>query len=97
MHHKSSRIFQSLSNLLSLMCLFFPDLEVRDTARWVLSTVFGYPFLTWILITWQDFCCTVVYLKTDAVQDPWFFVKIVINIFPLLSWLPKAIGVCTDM
>ncbi|CAM6047101.1 unnamed protein product [Sphagnum compactum] len=43
MHHKSSRIFQSLSNLLSLMCLFFPDLEVRDTARLYLRMLISVP------------------------------------------------------
>ncbi|ESQ47899.1 hypothetical protein EUTSA_v10019942mg [Eutrema salsugineum] len=32
-HHKSSRLFLGLSRLLSLMCLYFPDLEVRDNAR----------------------------------------------------------------
>ncbi|CAH2053269.1 unnamed protein product [Thlaspi arvense] len=32
-HHKSSRLFLGLSRLLSLMCLSFPDLEVRDNAR----------------------------------------------------------------
>uniref|UniRef100_A0A1J3H2K1 AP-5 complex subunit beta-1 n=1 Tax=Noccaea caerulescens TaxID=107243 RepID=A0A1J3H2K1_NOCCA len=32
-HHKSSRLFLGLSRLFSLMCLYFPDLEVRDNAR----------------------------------------------------------------
>ncbi|KFK39310.1 hypothetical protein AALP_AA3G228300 [Arabis alpina] len=32
-HHKSSRLFLGLSRLLSLTCLYFPDLEVRDNAR----------------------------------------------------------------
>ncbi|KAF8081639.1 hypothetical protein N665_0873s0012 [Sinapis alba] len=32
-HHKSSRLFLGLSRLLSLMCLYFPDLDVRDNAR----------------------------------------------------------------
>lgn len=33
MHHHSSRIFAGLSRLLSFVCQFFPDLEVRDNAR----------------------------------------------------------------
>ncbi|PKA65186.1 hypothetical protein AXF42_Ash013307 [Apostasia shenzhenica] len=33
MHHHSSRVFRGLSNLLAITCQFFPDLEVRDTAR----------------------------------------------------------------
>lgn len=33
-HHKSSRLFLGLSRLLSLTCLYFPDLEVRDNARY---------------------------------------------------------------
>lgn len=33
-HHKSSRLFLGLSRLFSLMCLYFPDLEVRDNARY---------------------------------------------------------------
>ncbi|KAG0476012.1 hypothetical protein HPP92_012853 [Vanilla planifolia] len=33
MHHHSSRIFLTLSQLLGFTCQFFPDLEVRDTAR----------------------------------------------------------------
>ena len=32
-HHKSSRLFLGLSRLLSLTCLYFPDLDVRDNAR----------------------------------------------------------------
>ncbi|CAL9221523.1 unnamed protein product [Arabidopsis halleri] len=32
-HHKSSRLFLGLSRLLSITCLYFPDLEVRDNAR----------------------------------------------------------------
>ncbi|OAY64696.1 AP-5 complex subunit beta-1, partial [Ananas comosus] len=32
-HHHSSRIFLPLSRLLAFTCQFFPDLEVRDTAR----------------------------------------------------------------
>ncbi|KAF3792578.1 AP-5 complex subunit beta-1 [Nymphaea thermarum] len=35
MHHHSSRIFVGLSRLLSFVCQFFPDLEVRDNARCV--------------------------------------------------------------
>ncbi|XP_031492178.1 uncharacterized protein LOC116258878 [Nymphaea colorata] len=33
MYHHSSRIFGGLSRLLSFVCQFFPDLEVRDNAR----------------------------------------------------------------
>lgn len=32
-HHHSSRLFVDLSRLLAFMCLYFPDLEVRDNAR----------------------------------------------------------------
>lgn len=35
MHHNSSRLFVRLSHLLAFTCLHFPDLEVRDNARFV--------------------------------------------------------------
>lgn len=35
MHHHSSRLFVGLSHLLAFTCLYFPDLEVRDNARFV--------------------------------------------------------------
>lgn len=34
MHHHSSRLFCRLSRLLAFSCLYFPDLEVRDNARY---------------------------------------------------------------
>lgn len=33
MHHHSSRLFLRLTRLLAFTCLYFPDLEVRDSAR----------------------------------------------------------------
>lgn len=33
-HHHSSRLFLGLSHLLAFTCLYFPDLEVRDNARY---------------------------------------------------------------
>lgn len=33
-HHQSSRLFLGLSRLLAFTCLYFPDLEVRDHARY---------------------------------------------------------------
>lgn len=33
-NHHSSRLFIGLSHLLALTCLYFPDLEVRDNARY---------------------------------------------------------------
>ncbi|KAL2329118.1 hypothetical protein Fmac_022545 [Flemingia macrophylla] len=33
MHHHSSRLFLRLSHLLAFTCLYFPDLEVRDSSR----------------------------------------------------------------
>lgn len=35
MHHPSSRLFLRLSRLLAFICLYFPDLEVRDSARYI--------------------------------------------------------------
>lgn len=35
MHHQSSRGFHGLVQLLTFMCRFFPDLDGRDTARYV--------------------------------------------------------------
>lgn len=32
-HHHSSRIFLPMSRLLAFICQFYPDLEVRDSAR----------------------------------------------------------------
>lgn len=34
MHHHSSRLFLRLSHLFAFTCLYFPDLEVRDNARY---------------------------------------------------------------
>lgn len=50
MHHKSSRLFLRLSRLLAFACLYFPDLEVRDNARYNKTPVVFYfaeyePFL----------------------------------------------------
>lgn len=36
MHHQSSRGFHGLVQLLTFMCRFFPDLDGRDTARYVM-------------------------------------------------------------
>ncbi|KAH9307738.1 hypothetical protein KI387_035649 [Taxus chinensis] len=33
MHHHSSRVFLVLSRLLAFLCRFYPDLEIRDSAR----------------------------------------------------------------
>lgn len=33
-HHSSSRLFLRLSRLLAYTCLYFPDLEIRDNARY---------------------------------------------------------------
>lgn len=33
-HHRSSSLFLGLSRLLAFTCLYFPDLEVRDHARY---------------------------------------------------------------
>ena len=37
MHHQSSRLFLKMSRLLAFTCLYFPDLEVRDNARYIKS------------------------------------------------------------
>lgn len=43
MHHSSSRLFLPLTRLLSFTCLYFPDLEVRDSARYfVLDSSFPF-------------------------------------------------------
>lgn len=34
MYHHSSRLFLRLSRLLAFTCLYYPDLEVRDNARY---------------------------------------------------------------
>lgn len=46
MHHHSSRLFLGLSRLLAFTCLYFPDLEVRDNARYskLLLLVFFFVF-----------------------------------------------------
>jgi AP-5 complex subunit beta-1 len=35
-HNQSSRVFHILTPLLGFLCRFFPDIEVRDTARYIL-------------------------------------------------------------
>ncbi|KAG9146641.1 hypothetical protein Leryth_019677 [Lithospermum erythrorhizon] len=42
-HHYRSRIFSGLSELLGLMCLYFPDVEVRDSARIYLRMLISIP------------------------------------------------------
>ncbi|XP_042053322.1 uncharacterized protein LOC121798400 [Salvia splendens] len=42
-HHHSSSLFIGLSHLLVSICLFFPDLEVRDSARFYLRMLIGIP------------------------------------------------------
>lgn len=48
MHHKTSRFFLGLSRLLAFTCLHFPDLEVRDNARYQELKVFS------MLFHWQN-------------------------------------------
>ncbi|KAL5993483.1 hypothetical protein ACLOJK_014408 [Asimina triloba] len=43
MHHHSSRVFRGLSRLLTFTCLYFPDLEVRDSARIYLRMILCIP------------------------------------------------------
>lgn len=48
-HHHSSRLFLRLSRLLAFTCLYFPDLEVRDNARYDKGNFlfsFNVPFLS---------------------------------------------------
>ena len=40
MHHHTSRLFLRLSHLLAFTCLYFPDLEVRDNARYLTMSCF---------------------------------------------------------
>ncbi|KAL8534931.1 hypothetical protein ACS0TY_010821 [Phlomoides rotata] len=42
-HHQSSSLFTGLSHLLASICLFFPDLEVRDSARFYLRLLICIP------------------------------------------------------
>ncbi|KAL1550555.1 hypothetical protein AAHA92_18503 [Salvia divinorum] len=42
-HHHGSSLFTGLSHLLVSICLFFPDLEVRDSARFYLRMLIGIP------------------------------------------------------
>lgn len=42
-HHHSSSLFTGLSHFLASVCLFFPDLEVRDSARFYLRMLIGIP------------------------------------------------------
>ncbi|RAL54619.1 hypothetical protein DM860_001747 [Cuscuta australis] len=43
MHHCSSKLFLGLSRLLAFICFYFPDLEVRDNARFSSKFVFNFP------------------------------------------------------
>lgn len=42
-HHQSSSLFTGLSRLLAFTCLYFPDLEVRDNARFYLRILVCIP------------------------------------------------------
>eukprot|EP00249_Psilotum_nudum_P017252 c26234_g1_i1 orf=70-3660(+) len=42
-HHRSSRAFHVLSHLLAFLCCFFPDVEVRDSARIYLRMLISVP------------------------------------------------------
>ncbi|KAJ7187624.1 hypothetical protein O6H91_07G111200 [Diphasiastrum complanatum] len=43
LHHQSSRAFHLLTELLGFMCRFFPDIEVRDSARLYLRMLISIP------------------------------------------------------
>ncbi|KAG6551926.1 hypothetical protein Mapa_006543 [Marchantia paleacea] len=43
LHHRSSRCFHTLAQLLGFLCLYFPDVEVRDTARLYLRMLISIP------------------------------------------------------
>ncbi|BFI27642.1 AP-5 complex subunit beta-1 [Marchantia polymorpha subsp. ruderalis] len=43
LHHRSSRCFHTLGQLLGFLCLYFPDVEVRDTARLYLRMLISIP------------------------------------------------------
>ncbi|KAJ8759621.1 hypothetical protein K2173_009268 [Erythroxylum novogranatense] len=45
MHHHSSRLFLGLCHLLTFTCLYFPDLEIRDSARIYLRMLITIPGL----------------------------------------------------
>ncbi|KAL3695875.1 hypothetical protein R1sor_009951 [Riccia sorocarpa] len=43
LNHQSSRCFHGLAQLLGFLCLYFPDIEVRDTARLYLRMLITIP------------------------------------------------------
>ncbi|KAL2642391.1 hypothetical protein R1flu_009978 [Riccia fluitans] len=43
LNHRSSRCFHGLAQLLGFLCLYFPDIEVRDTARLYLRMLISIP------------------------------------------------------
>ncbi|XP_024524086.1 AP-5 complex subunit beta-1 [Selaginella moellendorffii] len=43
MHHQSSRVFRRLTELFGYLCLYFPDIEVRDNARFYLRMLISIP------------------------------------------------------
>ncbi|CAM6122459.1 unnamed protein product [Calypogeia fissa] len=43
LHYQSSRVFHTLAPLLGFLCCFFPDIEVRDTARLYLRMLISIP------------------------------------------------------
>lgn len=51
MHHKSSRLFLGLSRLLAFACLYFPDLEVRDNARYNKTLFFSLTSMNLFVLT----------------------------------------------
>ena len=51
MHHHSSGLFLGLSRLLAFTCLYFPDLEVRDVARYGKRRPFY--FISVICLCWK--------------------------------------------
>lgn len=55
MHHHSSRLFLGLSHLLAFTCLYFPDLEVRDNARYETENCLQFFFI--FFLNFHLFCC----------------------------------------
>lgn len=72
MHHHSSRLFLRLSRLLAFTCLYFPDLEVRDNARYDIENRF-LPFPSGSQISFTSILLLLSHMQFNKL---FFFVKL---------------------
>lgn len=93
MHHHSSRLFLRLSRLLAFACLYFPDLEVRDNARY--GDKKKYAFFSFSVLPAQSILFTVlcvIKLGVGSIHVIFMFLA-----SSSICWAHSAMGIVQDL